>query len=420
MKLNKKLAIILIIGLIIRFLIAPSPGYINDNKFWNSWTYAMVEHGFPYVFSTTEDANYPPFYMYALYGIGLTNKHILKDDFTLDGRMLFLYKMPPVISDFILALIIFFFLMRELKNERLALLASAFYFFNPAVLFNSPYWGQADSVQALLMIASLIYVYRGKYKLGWMFFALAFLMKMQSIVIAPVILAYTFKKIKFVRTIKAILISFITCIVLSLPYIIAGEFWKMILTMLKNANIFPHLSIYAFNFWWLFVKGRPERTSDAAIFLFMQYRYWSLLMLSIAALFAIYYVWKSRNKYRLFIASAFMIFSFFMLVTEIHERYLVPILSILVILYFLERTMNSDTKRYSLMFWILTFTTLLNMMYVLRNDLVTEIYRTTIIKGVGSGFALLISIIHIIIYIWFARFLWKELKEKPQPISEEK
>jgi Gpi18-like mannosyltransferase len=123
---------------------------------------------------------------------------------------------------------------------------------------------------------------------------------------------------------------------------------------------YNYASINAFNLYAL-VGG--NWANNLVNFLFLNYKTWGIIFLVIicAAIFILQ--WKTREQRPYFDLSAFLIISVFMLVTMMHERYIVPACILLVFAYAYSRDLST-------LFFACAFsmTALVNQMVVLFAD----------------------------------------------------
>ncbi len=69
--------------------------------------------------------------------------------------------------------------------------------FAPTVFINSAYWGQCDGIYTAFLIMSIYYIFTRKYSTALILFTVAFIFKVQAMILAPVFILLTFN-----RTIK--------------------------------------------------------------------------------------------------------------------------------------------------------------------------------------------------------------------------
>jgi Gpi18-like mannosyltransferase len=124
--------------------------------------------------------DYMPGYLYVLWT--LDNIHRVLPGLSVD----ILFKLPANLADFGISILIFYSL-KLITSDKNAMIASVAYFFNPASLANSTFWGQVDSFHALPILLSVYLGLRQRFILSGVFASLAFMIKPQSLVIFPLI-----------------------------------------------------------------------------------------------------------------------------------------------------------------------------------------------------------------------------------------
>jgi Gpi18-like mannosyltransferase len=377
------LAVVLAVSLAVRVLLFPLKGYSIDTNDFIAWFGTATSHGIRPFYSVVGFADYPPFNVYIFWffgslanatGIGIPN----------------IVKWVPNIFDLATAALIFWF-VRKQSSFKKALASTAFYAFNPAVIFNAAVWGQYDSVYTFFLVLSLMFALKSKPKLSAAVFAIAILTKPQSIALAPLLIYLIFRK----NGIKKLLISVATFAATVFVVILPFE-WSNPITFLSKIYFgaysgYQYTSINAFNLWGIFGLWQP----DGNLFILG----WALF--GAFAVFAIYVLHK-RFKVSgdmLAIFCAFMLFfAFFMLPTRIHERYLFPAISMLALLFPLM-------KKARPFYVVLTGTLLVNQAYVLS-------YLNSANPFIPSGdlVVLAVSIINLIMFLYGSVLLWDELK----------
>ena len=170
---------ILFIGLVIRIVLSPYWTYEGNFGTWKAWAYGISNGGFSSFYDKIW-CDYMHGYLYILWLL----QHIHSAFPTIPDNILF--KFPANLSDLGIAILIFFLLnnITSLKNAKIASLA---YFFNPASLSNSTFWGQDDSFHTLPLLVSILLGIKRHFVLSSIFAVIAFMIKPQSIVIFPII-----------------------------------------------------------------------------------------------------------------------------------------------------------------------------------------------------------------------------------------
>ncbi|GJM16970.1 MAG: hypothetical protein DHS20C13_22970 [Thermodesulfobacteriota bacterium] len=336
-----QLSIILLIGFLLRIYLSTVITFENDFKIWQWWGEGLSKVGFSNFYSNYW-CDYMPGYLYILRL--LTD---IQNEFTgLSPYILF--KLPANLSDLGISILIFVFL-KPISSTRIAMISSLAYFFNPAVLSNSTFWGQVDSVHAFPILLAIILGLRKKFVLSGLFAALAFMIKPQSIVLFPIIGFIAIEPFfrsenrwnikNFIPGTKVIITVIVTCVVITLPFIwdkIDSIFYLLTgpLELIKERfdkayEQYKFASLNTFNFWGIFAMW----VSDETVFLGLTFKTWGTIIFGTiyALIFAFFFRFKIlRNNskqeytYLIFQAVTLILFSLFLFVTRAHERHLLP------------------------------------------------------------------------------------------------
>jgi Gpi18-like mannosyltransferase len=390
------LAVVLSVSLAVRVLLFPLKGYYIDTNDFISWFGTAATHGIRPFYSVVGFADYPPFNVYIFWFFGsLAN--------TLGIGIANIVKWVPNLFDLATASLIYFF-VRKQSSFKLAIMSTALYAFNPAVIFNTAVWGQYDAIYTFFLVLSLMLALKSKPKLSAAAFAIAILTKPQGIALAPLLIYLIFRK----NGIKNLLISVgafaATVFVVILPFE-----WSNPVTFLSKIYFgaysgYQYTSINAFNLWGLFGLWQP----DGNLFILG----WALF--GAFAAFSVYVLHKRVNVSGEWLAifSAFMLFfAFFMMPTRIHERYLFPAISMLALMF-------PFIKKAKSFYVILTGTLFVNQAYVL--------YYLNLGAFIPNGdlVVLAVSVINLIMFLYGSVLMWDELKGRqwlktePAPLSQ--
>jgi Gpi18-like mannosyltransferase len=381
------LAALLFVAFMIRFVFFSHQGYAEvDTRDFMAWFQTAADYG-PRTFYTRTWCDYPPFNIYFFWLFGLLAKSL-----SLFGTSFFTYvmKLPPNLFDMATAFLIFVFVRKRL-DFNMALLATALYAFNPAVLFNVAIWGQFDAIYSFFLVLSLMLALASKPELSVVAFTLGLLTKPQGIALLPLIAFLLFKKNGWRRLITSILAGAATIFVVIIPFE-----WSNPVTFLSNIYFgaysgYAYTSINAFNMWALGGLWMP----DGNLFILG----WILFGALVAFTFYVLHRRFNASGELLALFSAFMLlFGFFMLPTRIHERYLFPAISMLVLL-------APFIKKIRPLYVALTATLFINEAYVLSFLNSADPF----IKQ-GDLVVISVSIINLIVFLYALVLMWDELK----------
>jgi Gpi18-like mannosyltransferase len=384
-------AALLSISFIVRFLLFPTQGYANDMATFAYWFNTAAEHGPRAFYTVVLEAvgwiDYPPFNVYFFWVFGSLAKAL-----SLSGApaIYFVIKLLPNLFDTATAFLICIFVRKRLDFKS-ALLATALYAFNPAVIFNAAVWGQFDAIYTFLLVLSLMLALASKPELSALAFTLGVLTKPQSIALLPLIAFLIFRNKGWRRLLTSIITGAATILTVIIPFE-----WSNPVTFLSNIYFgayggYEYTSINAFNMWALGGLWVP----DGNFFIV------GWILFGAFTVFTLYVLHKRFNVSGelLVLFSAFMLlFGFFMLPTRIHERYLFPAISLLVFLVpFLKKT--------RFLYVGLTTTLFINEAYVLSFLNSADPF----IKQ-GDLVVLAVSLINLLLFIYTIMLMWNEFK----------
>ncbi len=384
-------AALLLLAFLVRLIFFSNQGYAKiDTVDFSAWFQTAANSGIRSFYNQTW-CDYPPFNIYIFWVFGSLAKSL-----GVFGSTLFTYimKLPSNLIDIATAFIIFTFVRKRI-SFRWALLATALYAFNPAVIFNSAVWGQFDAIYTFLLVLSLVLVFSNKPKIAVVAYMLGVLTKPQSIALAPLFFFLVWRKTDWKGILTSIGIAIATVIVVIIPFE-----WSNPVTFLSNLyfgayNGYQFTSLNAFNIWGfggMWVADTP----------FTFVLGWA--MFAALAAFTLYFVHKrSSTNYELtvLLAAFVLFFGFFMLPTRIHERYLFPVFAILALMFpFLKKTRP--------LYVTLTITCFVNQFYVL-----SFLNAGTFIQP-GDLVVFIVSLINSLALVYVLTLMIQEIRQNRQ------
>lgn len=388
------LATLLVIAFMVRFAFFSNQGYAEvDTRDFMIWFQTAANYG-PRTFYSNTWCDYPPFNIYFFWIFGLLAKSL-----SLFGTSLFTYvmKLPPNLFDMATSVLIFAFVRKRL-DFKMALLTTALYALNPAVIFNAAVWGQFDAIYTFFLVLSLMLALASKPELSAVTYTLGILTKPQSIALLPLIAFLILRKKGWRRLLTSILAGAAAIFTVIIPFE-----WSNPITFLSNIYLgayggYEYTSINAFNMWALGGLWVP----DGNLFIVGWILFGAFTVLTLYVL----HKRLSVSSEALVLFSAFMLlFGFFMLPTRIHERYLFPAISIIVLLV-------PFVKKTRFLYVVLTTTLLINQAYVLSFLNSADPF----IKQ-GDLVVLTVSLVNLLVLLYVLVLTWDELKGKPFRIT---
>lgn len=365
-KLKKDWIIILLIvitAFLVRLVFSFSGGEITDTNFYQTWSFIGTTKGITSLYSAIGNylpANYPPIILYLLTFVGIIYKTFFSANFVFNASTLFfLLKFFPVLFDISLGLVLYFFISSGF-SKKTGLLASAFYLFNPAIIYNSSVWGQTDSILMFFLILTVIFLIKKKINYAWLFYSLSFLTKQQALIFLPLMILFTIELFGIKRLYRAFITGGAVSAIVLLPFIISRQFINFLKSITSSLTFYPVLSKNAFNVWWLLFGERAGVFSDQSIvFLVYNFQIIGLILLALVYFFIFQRI-KKDPPYPKFIILSFLAISlaFFLFPTEIHERYLLYSIPFAISLLFYE-------KKGNMIFAVISISSFINLIYSL-------------------------------------------------------
>ena len=241
-----------------------------------------------------------------------------------------LLKLPGILADLGLSLIIYNVLLKLTKDNKKALMAMAFYIFNPVTIFLSGLWGQTDSLVALLGIGSFLLLNNGQVFISIPLLFLSLYFKPSWAIFIPLYFYLMFLRKSNIKSILGgVVVSFLLFLVITIPFTQGDVFaftWDLFTKKIPlPVGILGKASNSAFNFYTIFFKIDIDFAP----------RFLSLLFFTILNIYSFFLVRREKDKLLgLFIGLFSIGIGGFLFMTSMLERYFFPGLTPLIILMF--------------------------------------------------------------------------------------
>lgn len=339
------MGLLLLLGLAARFFLSLRDGHLPDIRTFTGWMRAAVEHGFSGFYDARPGANYPPLFLLILRGLGeaLSVFGVSFSDAWLVRPLL---RLPACIADASIALMLFVEAGR-IWNRRVGLSAAALYFLNPVVLYNSAYWGQVDSIHAAFVLAAVIALNRRRPLWAGAWLGLGLLQKFQTIVFVPLIVFDIYRFRRWPGLGWTALGAGVVAIAVLAPFAASGALGDVIQGGYVTAvGKFNNLTVKAFNVWYLSdmpqapsssvpyyivqaAAGDAVSVSASSPLLWLTYRRIGMALFAVATALTLSAYSRTCRVSARALAAGVLGLAFFVLPTEIHERYAFPIFAVL-------------------------------------------------------------------------------------------
>lgn len=336
MQINHQIIKIFILVFFIRILLSLLPSYEIDLRDWRFWTNRMVAVGPSQFYSREIFTDNPPGFLYVFWAVGEIQKKNFPNLQYGSIQSDLLIKLPSNIADLITGLLIYI-IIKKYRGKHTALTGFLFYTLNPAIFFNSSVMGQFDGSAAVFLLFSVYSLV--KYKspiLSTLAFAIAWTIKPQAILVAPVFGLLILKLSKPYQWFTSALVFLISTLLIYLPFFPQNPFYGLYYVNKAMTAIFTCTSCFTFNFWGILGNWK----NDTAIFLNLPLMYWGFILLSLSFI-PIFFFKPFSKRFRepyLYFTVAISIMASFIFLTRMHERYIFPFFAFFLIAAFLLRS----------------------------------------------------------------------------------
>ena len=368
----------------IRLLIAPLfGGFQYDMNSLADWSWHLQFTPMNRFYEFANNPDHLPGDLWFLWWLGTIFRAFGGINFESDSYH-FLIKLVPTIADAGIGVLIFA-IVSSIRSSRDALIAAASYLLNPAVIYLTAVWGQWDSVSMALVLAAMWIVLSKKW---WLWaapvLAWAVVIKPPLVPLAGLVLLIpiwrdyisTGLTVAWIRrtfgaTLIVVVVTWISVLAVILPFGVGlpgtTTTWKLLDRLQVALDLYPSKTLAAMNIWML-GQASLDRVDDESTLIFGQSSHSVGNILLVLALMCIVgtalLLAVRRVPFSLPIVITWLMllasFSFYMLPTRVHERYLFPSLVCLALLVGLGRTERSFLVLYA----CLSTTYLFNLMIV--------------------------------------------------------
>ena len=386
-------AFIVVVGLLLRLILcALYRGHDSDMGCFIGWGQDIARNGTQqFYWAAGHDwYDYPPGYMLFLGGYSAVLNLFRVDTGTVLG--IFLYMLPAIAADLFLSLLLMSFARKQRINNAGALILGGLVFLNPALLFLTGAWGQIDSILTLWLVVSFLLLLDPKpgtvdrnRVLSGAVFGLAVMTKWQALMFGPV---YAMAHLFLVRwgekeagkdlrdTVLSALAAFAVILLISLPFKSdQGLFWFVDRFMTASAH-YDYATVEAYNYF-AFCGANWKRAGEYILPNVLTFKQFGTVAILLAILCGFITILRRRQAQKrldstlsedkgfLFLAASLTMALIFTFGHYMHERYVVPILVMLLFAYAFYKD-----RRLLLIALLFTVTTFLNEMmaqYVVSN-----------------------------------------------------
>lgn len=420
---DRRLWLLLAGALGVRLLLLPLPDPFDADltTFWLPWMAYGAEHGLAQLYQSGQPlVNYPPLFLTLLVGLGKLYG-LLVPGFEYTPVQSVLIKLPAVVADLAITLLLYHTaaqlvtLTKSGEGSRwFPLLTAGLWALNPAIIYVSAFWAQVDSIHTLWMLAALLAALARRWGWSGLFMGLALLTKLHAIVLLPLLLVLAWRHSLRAVAMGALAVAGALGLGL-LPLVLTGAGDHVLAAYFGSVGYYPKLAVNAFNGWFLVQTisaqafGR-ELLDTARVVGPITLRWVGLALLAGYMALLVARLWPRLEQpparpagadqpagltwpgaaalLLVFFAAGLLVFGFFSLATEMHERYGLPALAFLAL----------PAARWRRVLWpylLLTAAFTVNLLRVLPWG--AGVY--SLLEGI-PGDRLLVSLATVALFVW--------------------
>lgn len=334
---KKKLYLTAVLTYIVLLAIMPKFGHAWDTACWGLWSARMTTNGLISAYTEGSTVNYLPLYLYVLkaYGSLVGTDKIFP--------LVHWLKAVTLIFDIGSVLIICTYLPDKFKRWKYFIAITL----NIGFIYNTLIWNQVDGILTFFILASLTAGLRKRIDLSILAFILAMNFKLQGIIFLPVLGLLWLWELDWKSILKGFGYAIIAEFIILLPFISAGVAANIGDVIFGSVDYYQSISMNAFNFWYLIMDGDLMFVKDNTEFVLgmTQKQFGLMLFLLTSSLVCVPLLirWirtlKTKESIQvepgMFVgAMALLVMFFFYFNTQMHERYIHPVMVFSSILAF--------------------------------------------------------------------------------------
>ncbi len=289
---------------------------------------------------------------------------------------------------------------------------------SPAFFLNAALWGQFDVPLTLFLIAAVAALLCDRPVAAGVGMGLALATKLLAIVPVPLLAVWVWRRHGPRELARSTGAGLLVVVILALPHVVAGRGEAMLRAYTGAVNYYPFRTGEAYNTWYLLdrydvlARGMSPplaRRDDRPALGPITYHQVGLAAFSLYTVFMLAALARRPTPIVLLWTLGMHLFGFFMLPTQVHQRYIVPAVGLLALLAPLSH-------RGLVLFGVLTATATLNQALDLVRALPLEsavagaltapqmplALRTA--RDLGAGIAL----VNFLLFAWALVAFWRE------------
>ncbi len=247
-------------------------------------------------------------------------------------------KLPAILANIFIGFGIYLFykLLKPNAKFKEKITIVLLFLLNPASVYISAIWGQIDTLPLAFVLLAFYFAVRKKTLLAFFLSTLALLSKQTIIIFWIIFLIYCLKSMPIKSVIKGLVLTVVVFYLSYLPFHQPSLIWPINLYQTNFSLVSYSTGPSVINLWGILSDFKG--VSDLDKFLGVSYHSLSIILFSIVFLPLLFVFIKRKVKnfeliHFLFLTTAL----YFLLLTRMHERYLIPIVVFSALAFYQRR-----------------------------------------------------------------------------------
>jgi hypothetical protein len=337
---GKRAAVILVASGLLQVAIATLPDTMGDVLQYRLWMRALVRGGLSAAYwppaapvaseGLQPPVDSPPLLPYLFWALGHGIESVSPGTLERSPRIVdFMIRLPLCAASLLLAWLVGAEARRLVPDQ--ADLVLALVALNPAIVFDTAYWGQADAPCALLVVAAMLACVRGWPEWSWAALAGAALVKPLAYAFVPLVVLVTLWRYGLRRAVQSGAAASVVVALSLLPFAWLGRLGDALRAFVFQLDAMPYVSVNAHNLWWLLGRGTPWTDASTSLVGPLTWNAAGFLLLGALYVPTLIRLRRSSDPRALYVAAASIAVGFFMLSTRMHENHLFCALPLLAL-----------------------------------------------------------------------------------------
>lgn len=325
------------------------PYYSGDVKNHVIWAASILDSGpfglYERTFHNYAYPNYPPLAMFAftlslvLYKFVYSFIWFLNNSFPVfpsnfiitfeswNMQAAFL-KLPALVSTIGFMFILYNLASRVKKGNKKIILICAMFLINPAIFYLSVIWGQIDVLPIFFLSLAFYFLLEKKVILSSILIALSLLSKQTSVIFLPLFVLFILKTYDIKSVFKSLFVTSFTIYTFYIPFI-GFSIIDLINLYISNFDYVAKVTqVNSINLWGFLLDFAVVDDNRKVLGLTLNTTGVLFFLISIVPIFFSLFAKKFKNTVDVFYAFNYALFLisifYFLFLTRMHERYLIP------------------------------------------------------------------------------------------------